>query len=133
MRRMIMACLVVCMAACGGSDPGADGPRDPATAGAEDGTGPDATGPVARGETEHDCELRRERECADLACRWVDDPDATPASTEAAGEDTSLRDDVTLGPRRATTEGEGQLCVHAGDGGETSACPAVCCMVCPRE
>lgn len=129
MRRMILACLLVCVTACGGPGPAADPPRDPSTTGAE--------GDLGRrtpGQSEHECALRRQRECASLACRWVDDPDATAAPTASSpGEDTSLRDDVTIGPRRAAFEGEGRLCVQPGDDGATTACPEICCSVCPRE
>lgn len=111
---MTMLGLVVCLAACGAS--GAEsGSESTTTTGSEDTTTQDDVRHTP-GSSEHECGLRQQRECAQLACHWVRDPDAT-ASSET----------------QAALPSDTQLCVQAADGGATAACPQICCEVCPRE
>lgn len=81
----------------------------------------------ARGTSEHECELRRQRECS--GCRWIDDGSGPTAPAEAS-EDTSFSDDVELGPARPH-EAAGR-CSTAASGAELG-CASFCCTGCMRE
>lgn len=128
MRRMMVLFLVLCSTACGSGSSESEPQASTAVPQSSGGDEPER----ARGQVEHECIVARMQQCGELACRWIDDPDAPPsAPTETGDADASLRDDVTIGPRRASLPGDGQLCVQSAS--ETTACPAICCSVCPRE